>query len=105
MPWDFLFPKPKFFPGIVLFCLSFSPYKTFAHHRASLVGPGVLLLCWIEGGTGREHQVWEEDALGSRLSSAAIRLSDFKPTAHIDSFVLLGFEPKTLHVPGKHSTH
>lgn len=63
--------------------------------------------CWAKGGAGREHQVWEEDALGSRLSSAAIWLSVLKPTVHINYFFLYywGVEPKALHVPGKHSTH
>lgn len=50
--------------------------------------------------------MWEEDALGSRLSSAAIWLSVLKPTVHINFFfVLPGIEPEALHVPGKHSTH
>lgn len=30
--------------------------------------------------------MWEEDALGSRLSSAAIWLSVLKPTVHINYF-------------------
>lgn len=50
--------------------------------------------------------MWEEDALGSRLSSAAIWLSVLKPTVHINFFfVLPGIEPEALHMPGKHSTH